>query len=126
MQCQGVPGGVVFCLFNTIQEAIHHLHTAYGDSDTNYASKAIPMNRICQDHGAAPAIWALVSTPILNMLCSAKVGFRLTTLITKKDIWILGFSFVDDTDIIHKQASPQESWEAVVAGTQHSLNTWEG
>jgi hypothetical protein len=89
-------------LFNTIQEATHYVKTAYDDSDLIYSSNIIPMHDICQGYGASPAIWAVGSTHILNMLWAAKLGFFLVTSINQQSICLVGFSFVSDTGIIQE------------------------
>lgn len=115
------------CLFNTLQELSHQVRTAYGDSDQSYGGNSIiPLHGVCQGNGAGPAIWAVVSTPILNMLHSANVGSFFKTTISQRDIRFVGYSFVDDTDLIQTTRNPTESVQDVNAGIQLSLDTWEG
>ncbi len=69
MQRQGVPKSAVTCMFTTLQELKHKVRTAYGDSESTYGgSEVVPMHGVMQGNGAGPAIWAVVSTPILSML----------------------------------------------------------
>ncbi len=76
MQRQGVPESAVECLCNTLQNLSHQIRTAYGDSDHSYGGShwTLPIHGVGQGNGAGPAIWAVVSTPLLAMLCSAGVG----------------------------------------------------
>lgn len=127
MRRQGVPEGVISCLFNTLQEAQHYVCTAYGDSSTYFGGlSVIPMHGICQGNGAGPAMWAVVSTPILDMLRSAGLRCHLRTPISKKSIRYCGFAFVDDADIIQTAPCTQMHWTSVVEGLQQALDTWEG
>jgi hypothetical protein len=61
MQRHGVPKPAVDCLFTTLQD---------GDSDNSYgaANWVQPMHGIGQGNGAGPAIWAVLSTSLLNIL----------------------------------------------------------
>jgi hypothetical protein len=76
MQRLGVPKHAISCLFGTLQSATHQVRTAYGDSDFTYGGNTneTPMHGVGQGNGAGPAIWAVVSTPILNMLRSKGFG----------------------------------------------------
>ena len=88
------------CMFTTLQEMKHHIRTIFGDSTTIFDSMedlhAVPLNQeitqtkaeevilqgIGQGNGAGPQIWAVVSSPILEMLrtagfvCSFKSQFQ--------------------------------------------------
>jgi len=66
----GVPKPFLQCLFTTLQEAVHHVRTGYGDSLESYGGRVwlVPLHGIGQGNGAGPAIWAVVSTPLLNVL----------------------------------------------------------
>jgi hypothetical protein len=70
MQRNGVPKPVVDCLFTTLQNATHQVRTGYGDSSTSYGGPnwTTPMHGIGQGNGAGPAIWAVLSSPLLNIL----------------------------------------------------------
>jgi hypothetical protein len=126
MRRQGVPESVMTCLFNTLQEVKHQVRMAFGDLDTSFGgNEVIPMHGICQGNGAGPLIWAVISSPILDILRNKDLGTFLTTAITYKAIRFSGFSFVDDTDI-QTARSNQEMWQEVVHGLQTSMNHWEG
>jgi hypothetical protein len=126
MQCQGVPQSVVSCMFTTLQELTHEVRTAYGDSDITYGGKEIiPLHGVMQGNGAGPAIWAVVSTPLLNMLWTANVGSFLRAPISKQPIRFVGYSFVDDNDLIQTSRHDSVTHQEVIAGLQHSLDTWE-
>jgi hypothetical protein len=70
MQIAGVPKEAINCLFSMLQNATHQVCTGYGDSTSLYGGPywLIPMHGIGQGNGAGSAIWAVVSSPILNLL----------------------------------------------------------
>jgi hypothetical protein len=67
MRRMGVPKVAVGCIFTMLQEAIHRVRTGYGDPSDSYGGKpsGIPMHGICQGNGAGPAIWAVLSSPLM-------------------------------------------------------------
>jgi hypothetical protein len=127
MQQNGVPKSAIDCLFSTLQNATHQVRTGYGDSTSYYGGLywIIPMHGIGQGNGAGPAIWAVLSTPLLNLLCKLGFGCFLISPITNIQKNFVGYSFVDDTDLIH--SNPLDtSYTVVIQKMQHSLDTWEG
>jgi len=70
MQRMGVPRPAVGCLLTMLQEAKHFVRTGFWDSIQSYGSTAwvISIHGIYQGNGAGPAIRAVVSTPLLNIL----------------------------------------------------------
>ncbi len=127
MQQNGVPRSAVDCLFTTLQNATHQVQTGYGDSATHYGGNnwSTHMHGIGQGNDASPAIWAVLSTPILNMLRKQGYGCEFTSLISCKTFSFVGYSFVDDTDLI--QSNPSVScYIDVLQSLQMSLDTWEG
>jgi hypothetical protein len=102
MQRVGVPKSVIKCLFSTLQNAIHRVRTGCGDSSASYGGEVwlIPIHSIGQGNGAGPAIWAVVSTPLLNALHKKGFGFELISPLSSQYHKFVGYAFVDDTDII--------------------------
>jgi hypothetical protein len=102
MQRMGIPQALVDCMFTTLQEAAHWVRTGYGDSTTSYGGKVwlIPVHGIGQGNIVGPAIWAVVSTPLLNILWVKGFGLEYTTSISGLCIRYAGFAFVDDTDLL--------------------------
>jgi hypothetical protein len=76
MQQVGVPRSAVDCMFSTLQSAKHYVQTGYGDSVGFYMGSAFakPLHGIGQGNGGGPAIWAVVSSPVLNLMCSSGYG----------------------------------------------------
>jgi hypothetical protein len=65
-------------MFGTIQGLQHHVRTAFGDSKEFFAANTgnVPIQGVGQGNGAGPQIWALVSTPIFNMLREMRYGIN--------------------------------------------------
>ncbi len=95
IQWNGVPTVAIDCLFSTLQEACYQVRTGYGDSDKSYrGSKWItPMPGIEQGNGAGPAIWAILSTPILNILRTKGFGCSFFRPISKESTSFVGYAF---------------------------------
>jgi hypothetical protein len=128
MQRQGVPWCAVVCLFETLQNLEHYIHTAYGDSSSFYGGShwIIPMHGIRQGNGAGPAIWAVVSMPLLNMLRASGVGSHFISPISGKDIHFIWYAFVDDTDLIQTAHEGIATGSDVARELQRALDIWEG
>ena len=87
-------------VFGVLQKAKHKIKTGYGVSAPVYGNEESTISGIGQGNGLWPALWALVSSVIIKM-CKAKgYGMKVTTPISKEDLSILGFAFVDDADIV--------------------------
>lgn len=93
MQRVGVPKNFINCLFTTLQEAVHQVRTGYGDSKKHYGGKVwlVPIHRIGQGNGAGPAIWAIVSTPLLNVLRDKGFGCEIICPLSSKifTLWVM-------------------------------------
>jgi hypothetical protein len=65
----------IISMFDTIQKLEHHVRTVFGESKLSFVQQGeVPIQGVGQGNGAGPQIWALVSTPVLNMLWSAGLG----------------------------------------------------
>jgi hypothetical protein len=84
-----------------------------------------PVHGICQGNGTGPAIWVVLSTPLLNLLRECGLGCTFTSPISQETVYFVGYSFIDDTDLI-QTAKKGESSLDVAAALQHSVETWEG
>ena len=127
LQRVGYPIEPLICVFTTIRHLEHRIRTVYGDSDSGFCGRlwAAPIQGIGQGNGAGPQIWALVSTPVLNMLRAEGYGAFFRTAISGDHVSFVGYSFVDDTDLI--VAHPDLTTSADVhSAMQGSINAWEG
>lgn len=77
------------------EDSIQRLCTFYGgDKWTN------PMHGVGQGNGVGPAIWAVLSTPILNFVQSKGFGCKLISPISQRYTKFVGYAFVNDMDLI--------------------------
>jgi hypothetical protein len=112
-------------MLQTIQKLEHHVCTIHGESKIKFVQAgSVPIQGVGQGNGAGPQIWALVSTPVLNMLCSSGLGATFLSALSKISTTLVGFAFVDDTDLI--TSGPNISLNKVLHQIQESLTAWEG
>ena len=118
----------MICMFTTIQNMNHHIRTIYGDSELSFGGKlwAVPVQSIGQGNGAGPTMYALVSTPVLNMLRTKGCGAFFRVAITGDQIRFVGYAFVDDTDLFASSEHEEATGTEVAVALQKSLNLWEG
>jgi hypothetical protein len=127
MQRNGVPKAAVDCLFTTLQNASHKVRAGYGDSPSSYGGHTwiTPMHGIGQGNGAGPAIWAVLSSPLLNMLRTKGFGCEFISPFSKELIKFVGYAFLDDTDVLVSKPS-MTSHSVVTSSLQSAVDHWEG
>jgi hypothetical protein len=62
-----------------------------------------------QGNGAGPVPWAVVSTPVLKVIRAEGFGTFFKACISGESILFIGYSFVDDTDLIQTAKTPQDT-----------------
>ncbi len=127
MQRNGVPKPAVDCLFTTLQNATHQVRTGHGDSSTIYGGPnwTTPMHGIGQGNGASLAIWAVLSSPLLNLLHSNGFGCEFLSPFSNNPLHFVGYTFVDDTNVIVSRPS-MASHSEVIQTLQEAVDHWEG
>jgi hypothetical protein len=115
-------------MFTTIQNMNHHIRTIYGDSELSFGGKLwiVPTQSIGQGNGAGPTMWALVSTPVLNLLRAEGCGAFFHAALTGDEVRFVGYAFVDDTDLFASLDRSDATGSDVAAALQKSLDLWEG
>ena len=101
--------------------------TVYGESEGQYSTNPLRdefLHGIGQGNGYGPIIWAGISSPLLKILRKRKYGVNILSPITKEEIKMAGYSYVDDTDQIELN-DETTTWENVLANAQASLELWE-
>ena len=124
----GLQAAPVYSMFNCIQHLKHHIRTVYGTSSRWFGGdqlETIP-HGVGQGNGAAPAIWAVVSTPILNMLRDAGFGVKLQSSLIRSTTHFVAYVFVDDSDQCQTAEHCDVGTSDLLAKMQASLNMWEG
>ena len=111
-----------------LQNIEHTVCTAYSDSQHSYGGDLwlVSMQGVLQGNGAGPMLWAIVSTPVLNVMHAEGFGTFFRACISNEEIRFMGYSFVDDTDLIQMAKQTNESELSVAASMQQALDTWEG
>lgn len=104
MLCQRASKSAIICVFTTLQNLSHTICTAYGNSADKYVWRLILAGWY-----QYTALWAVISSPVLDMLREDGFGtiFKLAIL-TGDTIHFIGFSFVDDTDQIKTARSADD------------------
>ena len=105
----------------------HHIRTAFGTStSTTSNTTSIPYQGICQGNGAGPTIWVAVSTPLLEMMRTAGNQLSFEAPLSKGKDSIVGFAFVDDTDIVQGDLTVDLTYAEVHKAAQEGIDRWEG
>ena len=126
MQRLGVDANTCKVMFATLQHLQHYVATAYGNSETPYGGIQIPLQGVGQGNGAGPAIWLVMTIPLINMLRNRGFGFRSISPISHHLCHMACFTFVDDTDTIHAPLRAGITAAEVLCEMQEVINTWEG
>jgi hypothetical protein len=124
---QGVAESEIVCMFSTLQNLKHTIRCAYGTSSESYgdARWVVPMQGVYQGNGAGPVIWAVVSSPVLPILRKEGYGAFFQAALSGDEIHLVGYAFVDDTDLIQTGRTHTDTFADVFAQAQRALNRWE-
>jgi len=127
LQRVGVPLEPIICMFTTIENLEHRIKTIYGTSELGFCGKlwVRPIQGVGQGNGAGPQIWALVSTPVLNMLRELGYCAFFRACLDGEELRFVGYSFVDDTDLITTM-DLELTYADVATKMQSSIDAWEG
>ena len=128
MQRTRTLDGPIICMLTTLQNMEHHIRTIYRDSTNGFSGMlwAVPWQGVGQGNGTGPQIWALASTPVLNMLREAGCGAIFKTAVSGSTVTFVGYAFVDDTDLIAASPDPNATYLEVTTLMQNSITAWEG
>ena len=96
----GVAWSVATTLFKVVQKAKHRIKTSYGVSASVYGNKESAISGFGRGNGLGPALWALISSIIIKTSKAKGRGMKVTTPISKQDLSLLGFAFVNDADLV--------------------------
>ena len=115
-------------MFSTIQSLNHYIRTIYGDSDLSFTGAlwTVPIQGVGQGNGAGPQIWALVSTPILNLLRAEGYGAFFKAALSGTEIHFVGYGFVDNVDLIVTAKDPTDDFQTVLRMPAYNEASAEG
>jgi len=110
-------------MVNTLVEMMHHIRTAYGDSNQgkNHKDWVNPITGIGQGNGQ---IWAAVSMFLFNIMREGGMFASIVSAISHQKLNISRFAFVNNTDLIVTQ--PQGNMDNIQTKIQKSMTNWEG
>ena len=114
-------------MFSTIQHLCHHIWTLLGHSQISTSTDlwAVQISGIGQGNGVGPQIWAVVSTPILDMLRDAGFGASFKLAVSRNQVSFVGYSFIDNTDLIQTGPLITSTDLKVIPLVQAALTLWE-
>ena len=127
MRHMGVNELAAMSSIDTLVNMPRAIKTVYGQSEGVYATDRLLdeiLHGIGQGNGYGPIIWAGISSPLLKILRKRKHGVHISSPITREEIEMAGYSFVDDTDQIELR-DDEIIWENVIANAQAGLELWE-
>jgi hypothetical protein len=127
LQRMGVPQEPIVSMFSTIQSLHHHIRTVHGTSSRSFSGKdwAIPIHGVGQGNGAGPQVWAILSTPLFDMVRSEGGGSIFVSSLSQRSLQFVGFAFVDDTDLVVSNCN-NLSGTTVFNTMQQALSAWYG
>ena len=124
----GISHAKIHTMFSTIQRMIHRIRTLFGDSFITYGGelfadladwKNYPQG-VLQGNAAGPTIWLLLSSMIFETLHTRGFAVEFCTSISKELFQLVGFAYVDDSDLIQTGTDPV----IVLASMQDLINSW--
>ena len=119
----GVPWSVATMMFLVLQQARHSIKTGYGLSKPVYGNL---FAGIGQGNGIGPALWCLISTIIIKMCKRRGHGTTITTTMSRTEVSLLGFAFVDDADLVSATNNVHTTGKEMIAKMQALMTDWCG
>ena len=123
---EGAPMSTLLLMFGAIQSMEYFIRTTFGESTSSYGGpQAVPFQGFCQGNGASPAIWLVISMYLVLLLKQAGHSSTCTTAYSGVTFTLIGFLFVDDTDLI-LLGEDDESFASIRQRMQQMINFWNG
>lgn len=100
----GIPGRPIQSMFDTYQNTKFYSKSVHGKSKVTFSGvedgfQAKPQG-MGQGNGAGPPVWAVVSSRMFQILKKRYLVASFSWPISRKELELCGFAFVDDSDII--------------------------
>ena len=122
IQAVGIPHQPITAMFAVLQNAKHHVLTAFGKSKQSHGSQKrqlkneLPLMGVGQGNGAGPAAYAFLSAILIKVLASLGYGVMFTTTLSLITFNTVCSMFVDDchlwqsaTDVCWKRRNITEA-----------------
>ena len=115
-------------MFSTIQQMKFHLRTGFGDSEEWYGGNMedLPMQGVCQGNGGGPALWCATSAPIVSLQHRLGNTSEIQGTMSQEGLSMVGFLFVDDTDLVVFAREDQDDPETIIQVLQERVRAWHG
>ena len=122
----GVPWRVTTMLFRVLQKARHNIKTSYGVSKPVYGNKDKVIAGNCHGNRLGPLFWCLITTILIKMCKMKRHGTTIITAISKTVVSLVGFSYVDNADLVTAANNAYTSGEAMIKKMQSLMTDWCG
>ena len=123
----GIPKPPLVSFFATLQEVQYHTRTCYGVSEETFGGMESNFSHAPQGagqgNGAAPQLWALVSSKMFSILHELGLATIVSLPISGTDLHIVGFAYVDDSDLF--TFSTSHDINETVNKMQIIVDAWE-
>ena len=121
----GVRRPKLLSMFSTIQRMVHKIRTSFGDSEDTYGGDDIEdwdnyAQGILQGNASGPQIWSILSSIIFEILTERGFSVNFCSCLSKSLFSLLGFSYVDDCDLLQSKDDTKDTIEAM----QTVINNW--
>ena len=113
-------------MFTSIQKMVHKIRTIFGDSDTTYGGEEIEDDwsnfpqGILQGNACGPQIWSILRSIIFEILSKRGFSVHFCSSLSKSLFTLLGFSYVDDCDLLQAKDTPEETIQSM----QNVITGW--
>ena len=123
---EGAPINPLLCMFGAIQGMKYFLRTTFGDSERSYGGRQeVPFQGSCQGNGASPAMWLMISMYLVLLAREEKHITSFSSAFSGLTIVLIGFLFVDDTDLVI-MGNSDDSVMDVILKMQKAIDFWNG
>ena len=135
LQRVGVHPHKLRSMMSSIQRMSHKIRTAFGDSDITYGGDELSEEwsnypqGVLQGNACGPQIWSILSSIIFDILHKRGFGVTFCTSLSKSLFTLLGFSYVDDCDLLQAQDNPEDtlaSMKEVIQGWSELMEVTGG
>ena len=127
VQSCGIPKNPLISFFSTLQEVKYHTRTCYGVSEDTFGGLEEQFihrpQGAGQGNGAAPQLWAVVSSKMFETLHDLGLATCVKTPISGIDMMLVGFAYVDDSDLF--TYSTTHDVQETVKKMQQIVDAWE-
>jgi hypothetical protein len=121
----GLHIGPTLEMMFTLQHAVHTVNTAFGDSTDTYGGSNLPPHQGAgQGNGAGPTIWAVISAILLTIMRNLGFGLNAVSSLSAVALSLVGFAFVDDTDLVNVAPSVFTKGEDHLHHSQQCVDWW--